>query len=884
MEKPSPISSLTAREREILYQHKLDLENKRDEMIWGLPHLYGWKWYKWARIFHDSFARMKLLVAANQISKMLCNYSILPTFEGFKRVDEIRIGDKIINWEGQPTEVIDIPFIGDDECYEFEFDDGTSIVSSKDHMWWAKSYEERFRKTYTKKYKEGVRTWDNPTYNQWKLFSTKEIYERGKYSPETKATSRFSIPLCEPVDYPEKDIPDAYMLGIMLGDGCFRNNAYTLTNPEPEIGKYVMARGASERRGVSIRCLTYGCGFFRNSLKELGLGGLKSGDKFIPEAYLTASIEQRKALLAGLMDTDGTALKHGVYYYSTVSEKLATGITELVCSLGGKTRIAKREAGYKKDGEFIQCQDVYEVYVLTAFNPFRLEKKAKRWHPIRYSHERVIRKVTPVGKKAGRCFTVADHNGSFLATKNYIVTHNSSTQIRQMIHWATEPLVWPKISNREPRLFWYLYPTMDVIKTEVDTKWVPEFLPRGIYKSSEKYGWEIDRTSKAVEGIRFSSGVYLQFKTYGQGAKVLQTSTLDVIACDEELPEDMYDELNARLIATQGIFSMVFTATLGQEMWWRAMEVRGEGELFKDALKMNVSMYDCLKYEDGSPSPWTEQRIATIKSKSEILRRVYGRFVKDEGKKYPSFNPEIHFVEPKKIPTSYRLYAGVDIGTGGGVNHPAAITFIAVSPDYRIGYVVDGWRGDNSITTSADILDQFRKMKYNSHLNKYHIASQAYDHASKDFFLIATRAGEPFVPAKKNHQEGEDMINTLFKCGMLFIFDTDELRKLGSEIMSLMAAAAKGRAKDDFTDSMRYAITQVPWDWSILESADTLSDDEKGELLDKSEAIRMGNLSEDEVIALQIRERRGENIYGDGKKENWGYGEEIEEWNNYYGT
>jgi len=455
----------------------------------------------------------------------------------------------------------------------------------------------------------------------------------------------------------------------------------------------------------------------------------------------------------------------------------------------------------------------------------------------------------------------------------------SSTQIRMMIKWATDKSCWPHITNRDPRLFWYLYPTQDVIKTEVVTKWIPEFLPRGDFKNDPTYGWELDKDSKAIHGIQFNSGVYLGFKTYGQRGSVLQTATLDVVACDEELPENLYDELVARLIATGGIFSMVFTATLGQETWWRAMEAKGDQELFKDALKMNISMYDCLYYKNGKKSPWSEAKIAKIKrkckSKAEILRRVYGRFIRDEGKKYPTFQPETHFIKPRTIPTSYKVYAGVDIGSGGGEGHPAAIVFLAVSPDNKIGYVIDGWRGDLAITTNGDILEKFRKMKYSSPLNKYHIVNQAYDWQAKDFLTIATRYGEPFVPAKKNQERGEDMVNTLLKCGMLYIFDTEELRKLGSEMISLLSSTPKTKAKDDFCDATRFCVMSVPWDWSMIEALE-----EGVEELEERQIKE--EFTEEELLEMQIRERRGENIHDDN--DDWGFDNDIDEWNEAYGS
>ena len=46
------------------------------------------------------------------------------------------------------------------------------------------------------------------------------------------------------------------------------------------------------------------------------------GDKHIPQAYLRASEAQRRDLLAGLLDTDGTVLPSGAVQLATTSERL----------------------------------------------------------------------------------------------------------------------------------------------------------------------------------------------------------------------------------------------------------------------------------------------------------------------------------------------------------------------------------------------------------------------------------------------------------------------------------------------------------------------------------------------------------------------------------
>lgn len=457
----------------------------------------------------------------------------------------------------------------------------------------------------------------------------------------------------------------------------------------------------------------------------------------------------------------------------------------------------------------------------------------------------------------------------------------SSTLIRRNVEHPTNqklwphlwPHIWPENQHLRPQ-FWYFYPSAEVATNEFKEKWIPEFMPRNKYRIDPVYGWEDDTDKGDIKAIRWKNGCSTHFKTYSQDVSNLQTATIHELSCDEELPEKMFPELMARLIATRGYYNMVFTATLGEMLWFRAMECIGkDSEAFPDAFKQTVSMYDCLKYDDGSDTPWTEERIkeviATCATEQEVKRRVFGRFVKEEGRKYGAFSPDRHLIKPFAVPHNYFIYAGVDIGSGGETGHPAAISFIAVRPDYKFGIVFRGWRGDGVSTTSGDVLEKFRELR-----GILKCTLQCYDGQAKDFGTIAARQGESFVKAEKGHDLGEDIINTLFKNDMLKIFDLPELQSLGGELLTLNTSTPKTKAKDDFCDSMRYGLTRIPWDFTAVKGFI----DEKD--LPEPESKP---LTEAEYLALEIDARRG-NIK---KKtsDNWDeFREEISYWNDEYGS
>jgi hypothetical protein len=442
----------------------------------------------------------------------------------------------------------------------------------------------------------------------------------------------------------------------------------------------------------------------------------------------------------------------------------------------------------------------------------------------------------------------------------------SSTQIRKCINWATNTKLWPTLWANQPTQFWYLYPTGKQAKIEFETKW-KLFLPKGDFKQDPVFGWREEFVNKELFAIHFNSGVHVYFKTYAQDTQSLQTGTCDAIFCDEELPLEHYDELIFRLSASDGYFHMVFTATLGQDFWRQVMEPGDkEEEKLPQAFKQIVSMYDCMRYEDGDASHWTAAKIQMVinrcQTHNEVLKRVYGRFVVGGGRKYEAFDIKRHIKESHPLPKDWLIYAGVDIGSGGKEGHPSAIVFVAVKPDFSAGRVFLGWRGDGQATTAGDVVEKFIDMKKEHKVPP--LTSQFYDWGCRDFFEISARMGEPFIAADKNHTKGEQVLNVLFKNDMLFLYDTPDVQRLAAELSSLRAETPKNKAKDDFADALRYAVTKIPWDWSVI-TGDKPADEAKPE----------EKLSE---MQRQIQERRKHFEEGHRREEDR-IEDEIAEWN-----
>ena len=71
-------------------------------------------------------------------------------------------------------------------------------------------------------------------------------------------------------------------------------------------------------------------------------------NKHIPTIYLRSSEQQRRALLAGLLDTDGTVSHTGAIEFTTTSPRLAQDVFELACSLGFRPTLRNGRARLKE--------------------------------------------------------------------------------------------------------------------------------------------------------------------------------------------------------------------------------------------------------------------------------------------------------------------------------------------------------------------------------------------------------------------------------------------------------------------------------------------------------------------------------------------------------
>jgi len=426
--------------------------------------------------------QMVIIAARPAIGKALALDTPLPTPGGWTTMGAVRVGDLLLGADGRPTRVVAATEVMTDRpCYEVEFSDGSVIVADGQHQWFT---ETRASRRAAQEVLVGGRGLRRQSVSG-SVKTTEEI-ARSLRGETVDRRLNHSVPVASAVELPEAELPlSPYALGVWLGDG--HSDAARFTTADPEIVANLEAEGfvvtANGPMSYSLRfptpagpaeraCVVCGslfvpktsqvrtcgracggrarfviapiaapacpdCGGPSSGLRRCQTchnahgtvqGLLRSmgvlGDKHIPATYLRASVRQRRALLAGLLDTDGFVNRTGTVQFSVTSRRLAADAHELILSLGYRaTMTTKRVLGRTE-----ASSTAYIVTFTPADQVFRLTRKLARQttrnHPT--TRQRYITDVRRVGSVPVRCVEVDNDDHLYLAGRSWIPTHNST--------------------------------------------------------------------------------------------------------------------------------------------------------------------------------------------------------------------------------------------------------------------------------------------------------------------------------------------------------------------------------------------------------------------------------------------------------------------------
>lgn len=430
--------------------------------------------------------QMIIVAARPGVGKALALDTPLPTPTGWTTMGAVRVGDELLDADGRPTRVVAATEVMTDRpCYEVEFSDGTVLVADEQHQWLTDTRESR----RSAQEAAAGRPRRNPATAG--VRTTAEIANTLRCATADRRLNH-SVTNARPLQLPARDLlVPPYTLGAWLGDGtsaaaqltCFDPEIVariegegivavpspsapgryqlTLPAPEPVQARTCVVCGAEFVPFTSeVRTCGRSCGGKARFVSEpvpaptcaqcggpsIGLrlcqacrntvGSVQArlrtlsvlGDKHIPTEYLRSSEAQRRALLAGLLDTDGTVTHGGSVQFAVTDERLFRDVEELVVGLGYRCGVStKRVRGRsEKSSTCYTLTFATDDEVFGLYRKALLHKERRAANNTARSNSRYIVDVRRIESVPVRCVEVDNAEHMYLAGRSMVPTHNST--------------------------------------------------------------------------------------------------------------------------------------------------------------------------------------------------------------------------------------------------------------------------------------------------------------------------------------------------------------------------------------------------------------------------------------------------------------------------
>ncbi|MFF5977070.1 terminase large subunit domain-containing protein [Streptomyces sp. NPDC012769] len=224
-------------------------------------------------------------------------------------------------------------------------------------------------------------------------------------------------------------------------------------------------------------------------------------------------------------------------------------------------------------------------------------------------------------------------------------------------------------------------------------QWIPPSYLRG-------GSW--DKAYDAQDRIlNFENGSFVELMSYDQDLDKFAGTSRDFIHYDEEPPEHIYSECQARLIDRKGRSWMTMTPVEGMTWIHDTLYEPGiAGSNLIDVVEVDMAENPHLDPEE------VELYLSTL-SEDEKKIRGQGKFVQVGGLVYKAFNIDIHVIPPINpkdyIGPEYKWYMSLD----HGFNNPTAVLWHVVDRNNRVITFDEHYMSEKTVDFhSAVIMDR----------------------------------------------------------------------------------------------------------------------------------------------------------------------------------
>lgn len=370
---PKPISpdipSGPTSKQKLLFIEDLPLDPPDQLNFYRKPHLHN--------------VDVVLLIGAARCHGI--NTPILMYDGTIKMVQDIEVGDQLMGPDSKPRNVLSLAR-GKEKMYRIIPTKGESFICNQSHILSLKTSGLR------------IKTWGSgsvrkTTYSTGDVVnvSIKDYIKWGKVKQQNHKLWKSNQ-----VTFNQNKILsiDPYYLGLFLGDGssAHPNEIYSadleIRDYLKSYSKQMSLEYQEYKQSGCYKCTITGKDYsfsrahnapvatskFRDKFKNLNL----LNNKHIPHEYLTASVEDRLQLLAGIIDTDGYLAHNSYYEVMQKNDVLAQDICFLVRSLGFAANLSPTLKGCWYKGEYKEdiynriniCGDIDRI-------PVKLERKKR---------------------------------------------------------------------------------------------------------------------------------------------------------------------------------------------------------------------------------------------------------------------------------------------------------------------------------------------------------------------------------------------------------------------------------------------------------------------------------------------------------------------------
>ena len=354
--------------------------------------------------------RFNICKMPRQTGKALSLDTPIPTPNGWTTMGDLKVGDNILSPSGNSVSVtMKTETMYNHDCYKLYFDNGEEIIADANHLWEVdSSYWRTGKKVITSQ-------------EIFEQYQKKSVNKRGK-----GVQGSLYIHKSNPIKFIKNKLNiDPYLLGVWLGDGYSSDGRIIAHKDDYDFYKQ---KFDVEYERESNNCIRFKIGNLYSKLKECDL--LKN--KHIPLKYLRSSYEDRLELLRGLMDTDGSIRKNSrSFEFYQKNYDIILQVVELLSSLGIKSNIRRKE---------IKGNYYYTVSFSTKERVFNLPRKVKnidlKKSDRKQESRHYIHKIEKVDSVPVACIQVNSEDHLFLCGKTFIPTHNSTTVVSFLLHYA----------------------------------------------------------------------------------------------------------------------------------------------------------------------------------------------------------------------------------------------------------------------------------------------------------------------------------------------------------------------------------------------------------------------------------------------------------------